>query len=210
VLHLAAVSGVDLAVVFTLDRDAVPAGVDPAAEIVTVSDSVLRRLSGTEHPRGPVAVAAIPESAPLTRHDTVVLVDVGDPGNAGTILRSAAAFGFHVASTPGTVDLWSPKVLRSAAGAHFQTEVASLDDDPVSALGRAGLTSVALVVAGGEPIEEVHEPVVGLLVGSEAHGLDATIAAGVDRRVTLAMPGGTESLNAAVAASIAMYALRRR
>jgi TrmH family RNA methyltransferase len=193
--------------VFGLVGDAHLDGVSDGVEVFTVTPEVLRRLAGTEHPRGPVAVLAIPKARPLETGNTVVMVGIADPGNAGTIVRSAAAFGFQVAVAEGSVDLWAPKVLRAAAGAHFLTRIGAVDEDPIGNLAAAGVFSAALVVAGGRPPGEVTERPIGILVGSEAHGLDAALARAADDRITLPMPGGTESLNAAIAASIAMYEL---
>jgi TrmH family RNA methyltransferase len=198
--------GAEVQALFTLDagsevaQDAALAGVD----VFEVAPVVLAKVAATEHPRGPVAVLAVPPSPPLARRDTVVLVDVADPGNVGTVIRSAAAFGFQVALVGSAADPWAPKVLRAAAGGHFRVPVCVLagPDDLV----RAGLRMTALV-----PSPEANPGALNrrwptaLLVGSEAHGLPAVLVGACDSVVTLPMPGGVESLNVAVAASIAMY-----
>ncbi len=188
-----------------LAREGEEASIDPAVEIYLVSDRVLRAVAATENPRGPVAVVRIPEAAALQARDTLVLAGVADPGNAGTLLRTASALGMQTAVFPGAVDLWSPKVLRAAAGAHWQMP-------PVSAAGidtliAAGLDTVALVVAGGDPpgLVLANSGPVAIIVGGEAHGLPAGLAAAAARRLTIPMPGGAESLNAAVAGAIALY-----
>jgi TrmH family RNA methyltransferase len=163
-----------------------------------VEQAVLDRLAGTETPRGPVAVIEIPEPVESTRD--AVSLEIADPGNAGTILRSSAAFGFDVVSAPGSTDLWSPKVLRAGAGAHFHTNIC-----------RSGPTAtIATVVEGGVAPDRLDQVLDldrrwSILVGSEAHGLTPDAANTADVRVTIPMPGGIESLNAAVAASIVMY-----
>lgn len=167
-----------------------------------VERRVLQRLSGTETPRGPVAVIRTPTAGPVERD--AVVIDVSDPGNAGTIVRTAAAFGLDVVASGDATDLWSPKALRAGAGAHFHTCVGSQAPD----------STIATVVAGGEPpwqLSDVLDPerTWGLLVGSEAHGLDSAAIATADVRVTIPMPGETESLNAAVAAGIVMYEMAR-
>lgn len=171
---------------------------------VAVSPQVLEKVADTDHPRGPVAVVDIPRSR-VGDGDLVVMVGLGDPGNAGTIIRSAAAFGFGVVAAPGTVDLWSPKVVRAGAGAHFRTPVAVLGPAWRDECRHAGRRLVALVVASGAPIATLGETDVALLVGEEAAGLPDAVLADAEVAVTIPMPGGTESLNAAVAASIAMY-----
>ncbi len=180
------------------------------AEVVTVTPAVLDRLSGTENPRGPIAVFTPPRHR-LSDMGSRVLVmwGVGDPGNAGTLIRSAAAFGFEVAAALGTTDLWAPKVLRAGAGAHFHTVVVEASDLAVADLRGLALFTVAAVPSGGRPLRElaVGERPVAVLVGDEAHGLPEKVAADADERVTVEMVGPIESLNAAVAGSIALHHL---
>lgn len=168
-----------------------------------VTREVLNRLADTSHPRGPVAVIRIPPPSVVARDHYAI--DVGDPGNAGTLIRTAAAFGLDVTVSPGSVDPWSPKVLRAAAGAHFRT---SIGESP-SARG-----TIATVVTGGVPphrLGDLLDParIWAVLIGSEAHGLSSEDAASADITVTIPMPGGVESLNAAVAGAIVGYELGR-
>ncbi len=176
--------------------------------VTAVSSRVLDRLAGTNTPRGPVAVVVIPPSPPVRAVDTLILDGVSDPGNTGTLVRSAAAFGFAVEVTGDGADPWSPKVLRSAAGAHFSTSVVRRTD-PVRELRAAGcLITVLTPGAGSDPRGLPDDAPIALVVGSEAHGISPEIAAAADVQVSLPMPGGMESLNAAVAGSIAMYVVR--
>jgi TrmH family RNA methyltransferase len=170
---------------------------------VAVSPQVLAKVAPTEHPRGPVAVIAIP-GATLEGRDTIVVVCVREPGNAGTIIRTAAGLGYDVLATPGTVDVWSPKVLRAGAGGHFLTSVVTAGPEWLGQCRAAGLRLAALVADGGSDVPAREEPM-ALLVGEEAAGLPEDVVADSDDLVTLPMPGGTESLNAAIAAAIAMY-----
>lgn len=168
-----------------------------------VTQDVLDRLAETSHPRGPVAVIRIPPVDTVNRDHYAI--DVGDPGNAGTLIRTAAAFGLDVVFTPGSVDPWSPKVLRAAAGAHFRTSIG----EPPASRG-----TIATVVEGGIPphrLGEVLDPgrTWAVLIGSEAHGLSSGDVASADIAVTIPMPGGVESLNAAVAGAIVGYELGR-
>lgn len=171
-----------------------------------VSSAVLRAVATTENPRGPVATMTIPPLLPLTAEDTVVLWNVGDPGNAGTLIRSAAAFGWRVAVGPDSVDVWAPKVLRAAAGAHFSVEIAGAGD--LDELRSTGLGVVAGVVRGGKDPKLLDRRPIALLIGSEPHGLPEPIVTGADATITIEMGDGVESLNAAVAGSILMWALR--
>jgi TrmH family RNA methyltransferase len=177
--------------------------------VTTVSEDVLTRLAGTKHPRGPIAVIEIPEPDPILPTDSIVLVGVADPGNAGTIIRTAAALGFQVIMAGEGVDVWSPKVLRAAAGGHFLTRICQTAADPVPALASAGIETAAFVVARGSAIADIGRAPAALLIGSEPHGLPDHLIATCDHRVTLPMPGGAESLNASVAAAIAMWERRR-
>ncbi len=113
-----------------------------------VSHAVLRKLAGTEHPRGPVAVVRIPAADPIAAVDTVVLWDVRDPGNAGAIIRTAAAFGFAVAATPGTADMWAPKVIRAAAATQFGNRISQLAGDSLQPLQAVGLQTFGTVARG--------------------------------------------------------------
>ncbi len=173
-----------------------------AAEIITVTQEVLNRLAPTQHPRGPVAVLEIPPPARVTG-DALLLWGLTDPGNVGTLIRSAAAFSLSVVVGPGSADPWGPKVLRAAAGAHFRTTVA-----PEGA--RPAATRVVTVPRGGvAPWQLPAAPRFEVVVGSEAHGLPSQMVAAADIRVTIPMPGGVESLNAAVAGSILAYEVSR-
>lgn len=177
-----------------------PTGLDPGAW-VPVTAEVLERLAETATPRGPIAVVEVPDAQPVRRDH--LLLDVTDPGNAGTLIRTAAAFGMDVALRPGAVDPWSPKVTRSAAGAHFRTTVGL----PLPGAGR-----IVAVAVGGVPSPLFtgrldRERRWAVHIGSEAHGVSTADADSADIRVTIPMPGGVESLNAAVAGGILAYEL---
>ncbi len=199
--------------IFTLegDEDGLVAAQASGAPVTPVGQSVLRRLAGTTHPRGPVAVVEIPEADRPALSDTVVLWGVQDPGNAGAIIRSAAAFGFGVAATPGTVDLWSPRVVRTAAATQFGTRMTTLASGSLQQLVATGLQLAATVPAGGtDPAEWEPSGPVALLIGNEAQGLPEDVAEAAPTHLSIPLHGGVESLNAAVAAGIVMYALSRR
>ena len=185
-----------------LTRRAAAAG----AEVVLVAEAVMAKLAATEHPRGPVAVGMKPDSAPLIAGDTVILCGISDPGNAGTLIRSAAAFGFQVAATPDTVDLWSPKVLRSAVGAHFVVNLAT--GAATADIADTGVHLVALMPADDQTADpEATLRPIGLMVGNEAHGLPDNLVTAATATLTVPTSGHIESLNAAVAGSIAMFAI---
>ena len=202
---LAGAARIDVVFAVDLEERAV---VDAAArdiEIVSVNDRVLQKLAGTETPRGPVAVVRIPDQSELAPADTIVLCGVSDPGNVGALMRSAAAFAFNVVVDGKGADPWSPKALRSAAGAHFRT-VVSRSTNPAAELRSVGCVVAALVVSGGQvPTTIEPDRPIALIVGPEAQGLGDEILTAADLVLTLKMPGGIESLNVAVAGSIVMY-----
>jgi len=165
-----------------------------------VTEQVLGRVSGTESPRGPIAVIGLPESVIATDRRLLVAWGVSDPGNCGTLLRTAAAFGYGYVAGPESADSWSPKVLRSAVGGHFRTTVGE-----IASLGELGQREVVgTVPVGGEAAGRVGDRA-AIIIGSEAHGLSPDVLDCCDRVLSIPMPGGVESLNAAVAGAIIAY-----
>lgn len=175
-------------------------------DLVRVDDRALRRVAGTETPRGPVAVIEIPRERLDVERDVLVSWGVSDPGNVGTLIRTAAAFGWSFAYVEGSADPWSPKTLRAGAGGQFQTAVKAIGG--LSELD--AWSTVATVVDGGDDPATVTEPRVAVLIGEEASGLPADVVADCSTRVTISTPGATESLNAAVAAGILVHELSKR
>ncbi len=135
----------------------------------------------------------------------VALWGVKDPGNVGTVLRSAAAFGAaSVALGPGTADPYGPKAVRASMGALFAVPVAR-----VETVAELPGDTIALVARAGEPLAALSaQPARTLVVGAEREGLPGDVVEGCDRVVHI--PIATESLNAAIAASIALYELSRK
>ncbi|MBV8489009.1 MAG: RNA methyltransferase [Candidatus Eremiobacteraeota bacterium] len=176
--------------------------------VFVVDDRAAAKISDLESPPGIVAVAP----ARLTPAEAVfgeagcvlVLADLNDPGNAGTLLRSADAFGCRGVVFGATgVDPYHPKVVRSAMGAIFRLQLAVLA--PAEA-ARAGNYTFLGLAAHGAALEGSDWPErAGIVVGNERHGLGEW-AAICSRLLSIPMPGGAESLNAAVAGSIALYA----
>jgi RNA methyltransferase, TrmH family len=209
-LEEALASGVRVERVFALAEDTASAEAARrcGAELVLVGERALRRLATTENPQSPVAVMVIPVEMPPDPGDLLVAWGVGDPGNVGTLIRTAAAFGMGFAAGPGTADPWGPKVLRAAAGGHFRAGAARVG--ALDALRSGGRRLVAMVVRGGVPPSGLPPGPLALLVGDEAQGLPAEVVAACDLAVTIPMPGGTESLNAAVAGAIVAYEVAGR
>jgi TrmH family RNA methyltransferase len=138
----------------------------------------------------------------------VILASLQDPGNLGTILRSAEAFGADgVVSLAGTVSAWNPKAVRASAGSVFRLPVlSSTAEDCFMRLREAGVRILASTVHGAEPADltDLSGPV-ALIIGNEGNGIPVDLIAKADAAVTVPCPGPVESLNAAVAASILLY-----
>ena len=175
-----------------------------------VSDAVLAACAGTETPQGVLAVVPMPRVAP--REGLILVVDgVRDPGNLGTLLRSAEAAGAgRVVLAPGTVDAYNPKVVRGAMGAHFRLAVQEMDWRAVGALlaGRPAW----LAEAGGQVTYDRVDWTVpaALIVGGEAEGAGAEAARLATGTVRIPMAGGAESLNAAMAATVILFEAARQ
>ena len=156
--------------------------------------------------------AALPAS--MAPDDLVlVLVGVSDPGNTGTIIRTAEACAARCVVVVGGADPWAPKAVRASAGSVLRVPVASADDARLAldALRAAGAVIVAADPSGGEPhhsgVLAAGSGPVALVLGSESHGLDSSLP--VDRRVRIPMADGTESLNVAMAATLLAFERRR-
>jgi TrmH family RNA methyltransferase len=176
-----------------------------------VDERVLAAAAQTETPAGVLAVArrTQPPALAVHAHDRfgLILDRLADPGNAGTILRTADAAGVdYVVALPGTVDLFSPKVARAGMGAHFRLPLYPGVPWPELAEALPDMTLVAIDAGGEQLISRFVWPErTALIVGSEAHGLSPEASRHVAHRVRIPMKAGVESLNASVAASIAVY-----
>ncbi len=187
----------------------------PPSRTVVVSRTLLGELAALPADIGALAVIETPIARVAPAADFCLLLeDVQDPGNAGSILRSAAAAGVaQVYLSHTSVFAWSPKVLRAAQGAHFHLAIYE-DVDLIAwsrAFRQANGAVLATVVQGGQSLFSVPMPPrLALAVGNEGAGLTPQLAAEANLRVTIPMPGGTESLNAAVAAAICLFECVRR
>ncbi|MBW3580603.1 MAG: RNA methyltransferase [Actinobacteria bacterium] len=186
--------------------------------VYELAPGVLERVAGTVTPQPVLAIAqrsdvTLEEVADATL--VVVCVDVRDPGNAGSVLRSAEAAGAGaVFFCRGSVDVFNPKTVRSSAGSLFHVPVVS-GGDPVEVLQRLGdreFRRVATVARGGVPYDEVDlAGRVAVVMGNEANGLPPILDPHIDVRSTIPMAGRAESLNVGVAAALMCFeALRQR
>lgn len=143
----------------------------------------------------------------------VVLAGIQDPGNLGTILRSAEAFGASgVVSLPGTVSAWNPKAVRASAGSVFRLPLVTTSDRMCfDQLREAGIRILATTVHDSEPANLVDlAGAVALVIGNEGSGVADNLIARADGKVTIPCPGPVESLNAAMAATVLLYEASRQ
>lgn len=187
----------------------------PPARVVQVPPTIFAEIAALPVDVGVLAVIETPRAAAaVDRRFTLLLEDLQDPGNVGTVLRTSAAAGVdQVLLSKHCAFAWSPKVLRAAQGAHFLTTVA--EDTDLTAWATqfraAGGRVVALEPHGGEPLFDAPLGMpLALAVGNEGAGLSEALLAVADARVTIPMPGGMESLNAAAAAAVALFECLRR
>lgn len=197
---LFAVEGEDLVVA------ARAAGVDPVHLLVegeTVEEGLLATVSTLPHPARAIAVYRRADLPGGVRDRCLALWRLADPGNVGTLVRTADAFGACVALSDGCADPLSPKALRASAGALFRVPLVAWDDAPEP--------RVALVAHGGAPLAALVAglgPNVTFLLGAERDGLPEELVA-QSRQATIELPGAAESLNVAAAGAIALYELTR-
>lgn len=183
------------------------------APVECVSPSVMQSVSGERTPPGLLAAVPIPAPfAPAGGASFVLILDrIADPGNLGTILRTADAAGLDgVFLTPGTVDPFNDKVVRAGMGAHFHVPMCQTD---YGALQRqlAGFTVWVAEARDGVRYDEADwRGKCAIVIGSEADGPSPEVLALANRRVCIPMPGRAESLNAGVAAGILMFEAARR
>ena len=185
----------------------------PDITVCEVPARVFAGLTDAENGIGMLAVVKLREYGPLDGlrpDDNILVLDrIQDPGNMGTLIRTAVAAGYKaIVAMSGTVDIYSPKVLRATAGMVFEIPVIYVPDNEAlkGILGRSGRHIVVTDVNGGVPYyEEDLSRGIALIIGNEGSGVSDALMEIADVRVTLPMKGRIESLNAAVAAAILMY-----
>lgn len=189
-------------------------------DMITISDSVAQKLSGVKTSQGVFAIVKTLDKN--LDADTIIknggnyigLCSIQDPGNMGTMIRTADAFGIDGVILYDTCDIYSPKVVRSTMGSLFRTKLMQCSD--MLALvqkinNMLGATFAAVVDESAQSLEQLtHAACTLLLVGNEANGLPQELVQACNHTVTIPMKGNAESLNAAVAASICMWEMTRR
>ena len=193
----------------------------PEIEVLLMPRELLNSALGTETPQPIAALVEPPDwtwahvlgihksTAPLI----LVLAGLQDPGNLGSILRSAEAFGADgILCLPGTVSPWNSKAVRASAGSLFRLPLlAATEAEAFARLREAGIKIFATTVRAGQPanLADLTTPT-AILIGNEGNGIPPELAASVDSALTIPCPGPVESLNAAVAASVLLYEASRQ
>ncbi len=186
------------------------AGVD----VQQMSDALFHSISTVEHETGLMAAIETPEEPlpPRVSEDCLLLEQIQDPGNMGSLLRSAAAAGVRrVFCSPQTVYAWSPKVLRAGQGAHFSLTIV----EGVELALVIGRLQVPLIATSSHAASAVHDldlkKPVAWVFGNEGAGVSQPVLAAAQQRAMIPMPGGAESLNVAAAAAVCLFeAVRQR
>jgi RNA methyltransferase, TrmH family len=198
-----------------------PLGLPEDLDVLSVPRELLDSAMATDTPQPVAALLEPPDwtwahlqldrkaSSPLI----LVLAGIQDPGNLGTLIRSAEAFGADgVIALPGTVSAWNPKAVRASAGSVFRMPLLTVSEDEMfQNLRAAGVRVVATTVQGAQApdLMNLADPV-ALLIGNEGNGIPLNLAAKADGAITIPCPGPVESLNAAVAASVLLYEAARQ
>jgi len=217
-------SGLVFKTIFVSDRRNVPDWVPNNVELIELTDDVFASVVDTRSPQGLAALLVPPKWAlkdavpPNTTPLLLVAAGLQDPGNVGTLIRSAEAFGATaVLTTAGTVSEWNQKALRASAGSVFRVPVVQVTAEDLISLKSSGVRLIAAVAP-----ESASKPAIvdapfadlggacALMIGNEGAGLVAEWLELADTRITIPMPGRVESLNAAVAGSLLLYEAARQ
>lgn len=180
---------------------------------IVTSDTILATLCDTKTPQGVLAVLRLPDACVMGKNRYIYCDCIQDPGNAGTIIRSADAFGFDgVIFSGGSVDVFSPKVIRATMGSVFHIDL--MTEATVETLTKAKqtgffITASALHGTSVDTKNMTRRDKQIFIIGNEGNGVSDAVLALSDEIVHIPMPGQAESLNAGVAASILMYEVLR-
>ncbi len=199
------------------DRNVLQRAEDAGVRVFELAPGVMERVGDTVTPQPLAGVVRFIDRplADLTASSFVVVcADIRDPGNAGTVLRSAEAAGADgVICADGSVDIYNPKTVRASAGSIFHVPIVA-GGDPVSAveqLAAWGITTIGAVAHGGhDPADVDLTKPVALVFGNEASGLPAAVAEALQERVTIPLRGRAESLNVGMAAAILGFEVARQ
>ncbi|OGB83823.1 hypothetical protein A3F66_04140 [candidate division TM6 bacterium RIFCSPHIGHO2_12_FULL_32_22] len=177
--------------------------ITPENKIFIINKKILNKISNATTPSGIIAIFDIPKTkAKLT--EGIILAQIQDPGNMGTLIRTAAAMNLKTVVSVESVDVWSPKVVQATAGTIANLNIFEISWQELLEK-KDKLELCALVVKDGKDAEDIDFKNKLLVIGNEAQGIPKEWTKDCEKKLTLQMPGKTESLNAAVAGSVAMY-----
>lgn len=182
----------------------------------TLTEAEFRSAAETESPQGVLAIAEIPARSfaslsGVSPFRLLVLDALQDPGNVGTVLRTAAALGVDATvALPGTVDLWNAKVVRAAMGANFHNMAFHTTADALFSFLETESIPLWAAEAGGQSVESMHAPTrLAVVVGNEGSGLSSSVRERAQTAISIPIAKSVESLNVAVATAILLYQLRK-
>ncbi len=192
--------------------DGVEAELPEQVRVVRVPEDVMESVSPMAAPQGAVFLCRLPEKTPFVPKAPMLLLDgIQDPGNLGTILRTADALRVKVALLEGCADPYSHKVVRASMGAVFRSPVVQTSwQEARQALAEAGIpVAVTALSETAQDIRSADIASMALVIGSEGQGVRQEILQQADRALIIPMDAQCESLNAAVAAAIAMWQMQQ-
>ncbi len=196
----------------TADYDLVARLQNSKTTLLSVTDEIMRYLSDTEQPQGFLAVFSIP-IPPLSKKPVRILIldNIREPGNMGTVLRTAAAAGIElVVLSPGCVDPYNPKVLRAGMGAHFRLPIVEANWNEIADYC-IDLNVYGMQADGNLRYDQVDwKKPSAIILGSEAHGVGVEAGAIANDSIHVPMAAQTESLNASVACAIVLFEAARQ
>ena len=185
-------------------------------KVLVISNELGNRIASTDNTQGVFAICRIPQQKKLAFRENgryVVLYGLQDPGNVGMVIRTADALGIDGIILSGSCDLYSPKVIRSTMGSVFRMDIAVENDtDALFAMLEEGGVESSAAVIDKDAVNVTAHKFTGrqaVFIGNEGNGLPRDIAERCTRRITIPMSGNINSLNAAMAAGILMWELRR-
>lgn len=189
---------------------------EETGDMYIISEELAARISQTETPQGCFAVCRIPQSVPVFREGGkyVVLYGLQDPGNMGTVIRTADAFGIDGIILCGSCDLYNPKTVRSTMGSLFRERIFTVNDteELFALLKKEGVQTLAAVIDSDavKVTEMPHSGTQAVFIGNEGRGLPPETAKRCDMKITIPMQGSINSLNAAMAAGVIMWEMKKQ
>ncbi len=172
----------------------------------SVSSTLFASITTQKSPQGVLAVVEIPPEEPIAFHDAVLIADrMADPGNVGTMIRTAEAFGFQLCLTEGSADPYNPKVVQSSMGSLLRHQPVQVTYEDIERLHQTHRL-IACALEDSVSLSDIAPSRrVAYIIGNESQGISKSLLELADDRVFIPMTGHTESLNAAVAGAIVMY-----